>query len=770
MLTIVLGAAAFVAGLAGAWSPCGFSVVETIGACRLPMLRAASCVAFTAGALAGAIATFAGLSALGGVVAVGPAVAAAVAVSLLAAAAEACGVRIVPQVRRQVPESWRRRLPLPAAAGAYGVLLGLGFVTFVLTLAFWALAVVALVLGQVRLGLALGVGFGLGRAVPILFLAPLASQARGRELLDAMAMRPLMLRGLRALAGAGLAACAGALLAGGASAAFTPIEGTDPSAEFGVLAWDRPGGSILRYSIGALGGAAAAHHTGPLHAPLPGRNAAVGDGLVAWRVGTVVRVVDRRGFTPLLEASLPGADELAVSTRWLVYRVTATGGDRLVARSLFTGREQTIGSVEAPTRLGRPSVRVDLAVFHIASTRASRIVAVDLARGTRRVLRSSRTDQLTNPSVDGGNLVYVRASATAQKLVRGPLYRPSGDRVLLRAPPTARRDSGYEPGYSHHTRTERPGRSNALFWTTALAPGSAYLTLYPLRGSGSVHVVSVSLGAKRPPRPGGKQISVSAPSVPPVLLYTGSNPSLDVLFALGAGGTEEVVASASRLEDPAWSPDGTRVAFAGPDGLYVSALDGTAPVWIPRGRSADADPSWSPAGGTIAFVRSGSIYSVGENGSGLRRLTSPAVRSQEPAWSPDGARLAYASRRRGNWDIYVVDAAGRERRITRTQAAEGYPSWSPDGTRLAFDRRTKNGWRIFVGPWGGGSATRLTSGPGDDIHPAWSPDGAHIAFTATRDGRPRIWRVPVAGGRAGAIARAPGIEDAAAWRPASGLR
>ena len=59
-------------------------------------------------------------------------------------------MRIVPQVRRQVPESWRRVLPVPLAAGLYGVLLGLGFTTFILTFAVWALAAVSVALGDPR--------------------------------------------------------------------------------------------------------------------------------------------------------------------------------------------------------------------------------------------------------------------------------------------------------------------------------------------------------------------------------------------------------------------------------------------------------------------------------------------------------------------------------------------------------------------------------------------------------------------------------------------
>src|SRR3954451_14031455 len=172
MLSAVVVALALVAGVTGAWSPCGFSMVETLApdgyAGRLRTTLAA-CATFAAGALAGGVITFGGLSLLGAALGAGEpgALTLAAAVALAAAAGEARGARIVPQVRRQVPESWRRRLPVPLAAGLYGVLLGLGFTTFILTFAVWALAGVSVVLGDPQAGLAIGLGFGAGRALPV---------------------------------------------------------------------------------------------------------------------------------------------------------------------------------------------------------------------------------------------------------------------------------------------------------------------------------------------------------------------------------------------------------------------------------------------------------------------------------------------------------------------------------------------------------------------------------------------------------------------------
>jgi hypothetical protein len=215
VLETVLILAAAAAGVTGAWSPCGFSMVETLApdgyAGRLRTTLAA-CLTFSIGALAGGVVTFGGLALLGDALGAGaPAVAAAVA--LVAAVGEARGARILPQVRRQVPESWRRRMPLPLAAGLYGVLLGLGFTTFILTFAVWALAGVSVALGDPALGVAIGLAFGAGRLLPVVVLAPAARSARGAWLHAAMAERPQILRSLRAVDAVALTACAVALVA-----------------------------------------------------------------------------------------------------------------------------------------------------------------------------------------------------------------------------------------------------------------------------------------------------------------------------------------------------------------------------------------------------------------------------------------------------------------------------------------------------------------------------------------------------------------------------
>ena len=236
-------------GLTGTWSPCGFSMIETIGptghAGGRPTTLAA-CATFLPGALAGGVLTFGALAAAGGLLHGAGGRAAylvAAVIALVAALAEARGVPIVPQIRRQLPEHWRRAMPMPVAAALYGVLLGLGFTTFVLSFGVWALAGISLAVGDIGAGLAIGVAFGLGRAIPIVALAPAAGSAFGARVMELMAGRPSIYRGFRfgdALALA-LAAIALGTSAGSAGAAQTVVpNGADPSASEADFVYQRP--------------------------------------------------------------------------------------------------------------------------------------------------------------------------------------------------------------------------------------------------------------------------------------------------------------------------------------------------------------------------------------------------------------------------------------------------------------------------------------------------------------------------------------------------
>jgi MFS family permease len=478
LLSAALLVVAFTAGVAGTWSPCGFSMIGTISDPRRRV--ALSSAAFGVGACVGGVATFGLLALVGAALGLRAPLAVAL-VGAAAATAEVRRARIAPQIRRQVPEHWRRLLPLPFAAFLYGVLLGMGFTTFVYTFALWALAALVLIVGAPLTGALCGLAFGVGRALPVVLLAPIAHRALGSRLVDAMAQRPVMLSLVRVSAAAALTAVVVAALAGSASGATNLGTGSDPSASGTTVVWTTPDGGIRR------------DESTNASATAPAR-AVVGGLLLAWRDGTTVHVVRLADSSPVLDVDVPGVTAVAISDGWLVTRAATPTGEVMSARDLSAPTVVTaIGGVQRPMRLGRPSLDGDLVVYHVAAKRTSSIVAVDLATGTRRVLRRSTSNLLTNPSALGGELVYDRLTRTAQLVQVGPLDRGGTDRTLYRLGAPSVHDLGHERGYSRRTRTRRPRTANWRLWTTALSAQRVYVTLLPRSGAASAaRLVSIA--------------------------------------------------------------------------------------------------------------------------------------------------------------------------------------------------------------------------------------------------------------------------------------
>jgi len=429
-------------------------MVGTVGAARH---RGRAGAAFTAGLLLGAAAVFTSLAALGAAVSGHAVLVVALALGALAVVSDALGLRVRPQIHLQVPEPWRRRMPLERALFLYGLLLGTGLSTYVPATAAWALPALCLALGSLGAALAIAAGFAAGRALPVLALA-----ARGGE--TVLAERPQGLRLLRALAAAALLC---ALVAGRVEAAGTVApNANDPSVAGTDVAWQEPGvGGFLR-------------RAGTAAVQLPGDNPAIGATFVVWHAGPQVTVADRATLAPALEDTIPGVQKLAVSRSWLAYRTPTEIHVRPVTE---TGPGRIVVKVAQPATLGRPALGVDLVVFHRASRDGSSITAVNVVSGRRMTLRSSHDDQLLNPSLLGGQLLYVRSSRCSQQLVLGPARKGARDRVLYKTAPLAGQDAGHDPGHTHQGERLpcpfRPKPTTRMLWTTALSPTTAYVTV-----------------------------------------------------------------------------------------------------------------------------------------------------------------------------------------------------------------------------------------------------------------------------------------------------
>jgi len=228
--------------------------------------------------------------------------------------------------------------------------------------------------------------------------------------------------------------------------------------------------------------------------------------------------------------------------------------------------------------------------------------------------------------------------------------------------------------------------------------------------------------------------------------------------------------------DPAWSPNGKRIAFSssrsGPLQLYVVDAASKETKRLATSAVDDRHPTWSPDGRRLAFERGtpARIYVMPTAGSAAHPLTHGFDEQNDPAWSPDGRWVAYARRTPGTsiWEIWVAhpDGAGAHA-VTKLQASSKEPSWSPDGTRIAFASNVHGGHvAVYTIGLGGKGLHQVTSSSTDDVEPAWSPGGRLIAFS--RDGA--IVVAPVAGGAETVLTDSKNNDSSPAWKPRAGAK